>query len=272
MLARAQQGSVADVYVIEASVSDPGAGLRLLTELRARPQSRHAAIVIVHDVTDTETAVNALDLGASDLLELGFHPQEMALRLTIQLDRKRDADRLRETVAEGLRLAVLDPLTGLFNRRYAMAHIARTAERAAQTGKPYAVVLADIDLFKSVNDRFGHPAGDAVIAHVAQSLRNHLRPIDMVSRIGGEEFMIVIPETSPARAEATAKRLCAAVRARSAPVAGAMGGLPVTVSLGVSMGAPGERPENAIDRADRALYAAKEAGRDKVSVDSMNAA
>lgn len=272
VLAQSELGAVADVYLIEAPADAAQTGLRLLAELRARPNTRHSAIIMVHERGDADTAVTALDLGANDLLELGFQADELALRLQIQLDRKRDADTLRASVAEGLRLAVLDPLTGLYNRRYAMAHANRLSARAAAKGREYGVVLLDIDRFKCINDTHGHATGDAVLVEIADRMRNNLRAVDMVARIGGEEFLVMMPEASPEDVLATAQRLCDCMRGQPIPVPGHTRHLSVTVSVGVAMGAAGERPEAVIDRADGALYAAKNAGRNTVTFSNAHAA
>lgn len=255
----------ADLYVVGAS-ENPEAGLRLLAELRAHATTRHAAIVLVHSADDTETAVNALDLGASDLIADGFDAAEMALRLQIQLRRKHSADRLRASVEDRLRLAVIDPLTGLFNRRYADVHAERIARRASDSGQPYAVIIADIDRFKQVNDQYGHAAGDTVLIEVARRLKDNLRPTDMVARLGGEEFLVIMPEVTTESALAAAKRLCARVRDGGIAIPAIPTPLGITVSLGLAMGMPGESYAQVIAKADGALYDAKEAGRDTVTV------
>ncbi|MGY6411837.1 MAG: diguanylate cyclase [Alkalilacustris sp.] len=297
--ALATAGTAPDVYLIAADLSRPGEGLRLMSELRSRSRSRHAAVCIVLPGGETatarpagqgaprpdpsvwaDTAAMALDLGAADLLPADFDPEETALRLTAQLRRKRQADRLRATVRSGLQLAVTDPLTGLYNRRYALPHLARMAERAAQTGRQYAVMLLDLDRFKAVNDSFGHAAGDAVLAEVAQRLQTSLRPSDLVARIGGEEFLVALPDAHPDTARATAERLCRVVEAQPVTLPDSAGGgaVRVTVSIGLTLGgaAPGtpqgpvRRPdpvETVMARADAALLLAKAEGRNKVTVD-----
>ena len=254
-----------DVFVIEAPLAHPGEALRLLAELRSRPKTRHAAIIVVHDAHDVQTATMALDLGASDLLETGFHIEELSLRIGIQLDRKRDGDRLRASVDEGLKLALVDPLTGLFNRRYAFSHARRTGALEPD-GKGYSVILADIDRFKSINDTFGHAAGDAVLVAVARRLRDKVRGMDMVARIGGEEFLVYMPDPDPDAALAAAFRLCEELRASPVELLDGRPPIPVTASFGVAVGSPGEALEDVINRADDALYAAKEAGRDTVTM------
>ncbi len=264
-LAAAEGNAVPDVFVICTGSGAPAYTLRLLADLRSMAAARHAAIIIVHDPADTETAAMALDLGASDLLESGFDPEELGLRIDVQLRRKREADSLRAAVEERLRLAVEDPLTGLFNRRYAMAHLQRIVEQDL-AGEDICVLLVDIDRFKAVNDRFGHPAGDAVLTEVAHRLRDNLRGMDMVARIGGEEFLIVLRDTDPEAALAAAQRLCAVISDRPVACPGRAMCVPVTVSIGMAMAAQQDTAEGAIERADNALYDSKAGGRNMVSV------
>ena len=214
--ALAETAAAPDVYLIAADLVARGDGLRLMSELRSRVPTRHSAVcILLPEATarSGEIAAMAFDLGANDLLLADFDPEETALRLAAQLRRKRQADRLRALLRDGLRLAVIDPLTGLYNRRYALPHLARMAERARQTGRRYAVMLLDLDRFKAVNDSFGHAAGDAVLAEVAQRLLSSLRAVDLVARIGGEEFLVVMPEATLATARAAAERLCRVVQA-----------------------------------------------------------
>ena len=170
-LSDAPLATVPDVFVIACDLEHPGDGLRLMSDLRSRSATRHSAVCIVLRQDAEKQAAMALDLGANDLLTDPFDPHEMALRLATLVRRKRLGDQLRNAVRDGLRLAVADPLTGLYNRRYALPHLARIAERAFQTGKPFAVMVVDLDRFKSVNDRFGHAAGDAVLVEAARRLR-----------------------------------------------------------------------------------------------------
>ncbi len=264
-LSAAENDRVPDVLVLGAGHCVPSHVLRLVADLRSRAAARHAAIIVIHDPADTETAAIALDLGANDLIEAGFDPKELAHRIDIQLRRKREADSLRAAVEERLRLAVEDPLTGLFNRRYAMAHLQQLLERE-KAGEKVCVLLVDIDRFKTVNDRFGHATGDAVLTEVAHRLRDNLRGMDMVARIGGEEFLIIMRDTNPEAALAAAERLCSVVRESAVTCPGRAMRVPATVSIGMAMTAPRDTAEGAIDRADTALYNSKNAGRDMVTV------
>lgn len=265
-LALPAEGATPDLFVLSASVADPAEGPSLVSELRSRASTRHAGILVVNGAEGGNGAatIRALDLGADALMEEGFDPDELALRIARQIERKRDADRLRRAVDTGLRLAATDPLTGAYNRRYADHHLARIAARAEETGRGFAAMMLDLDHFKAVNDRHGHAGGDAVLCEVARRLRDNLRAPDLVARIGGEEFLVVIPECGPAEARAAGERLLGLLR--SQPVALPSGrAQPITASLGLALGGPGgQQVEELLAAADRALYAAKAAGRDRL--------
>jgi len=188
------------------------------------------------------------------------------------LRRKRADDRLRASVQDGLRLAVIDPLTGLYNRRYAAARLTAIAEAAAAEGGEFAVMVVDLDRFKSVNDHWGHAAGDAVLVEVARRLGQSLRSGDLLARIGGEEFLAALPATGLTEGRIVAERLCHAVEETPVQLPGGAG-IAVTVSIGLAVGrAPGagvplrDTMRDTVDRADRALLAAKSAGRNQVTI------
>lgn len=260
-----------DAYVISADLGGAGGGLRLMSELRSRPTSRHSVICIALPPQATETRAMALDLGADDLLAERFpaphDAQEAALRLRQRLRRKHRLDRHRESLTEGLRLATRDPLTGLFNRRYALPHLDQLAQRAQVQGRPFAVLVLDLDHFKSVNDRWGHAAGDTVLIEVARRLEQNLRASDMVSRLGGEEFLITLPETTLEEARHIAERLCQAVERPPVHLPDLGKSLHVTISIGLTMGGKGAiAPEALIASADHAMLHSKACGRNQVQV------
>jgi two-component system cell cycle response regulator len=239
-----------------------------MSELRSRHATRYSAVCIALPREARDTAAMALDLGASDLIEEGSDPAEIAHRIRVQIDQKRRIDRLRASVATGLRMALTDPLTGLYNRRYALPHLARIAGHAQTTGRSFAVMLMDLDRFKSVNDTHGHAGGDAVLIEVAERFRTNLRAVDLVARIGGEEFLVALPDTSLAAARSTAERLRRVIEER--PVRLPQGGSThVTMSIGLAMCETGDGPDridSLIARADNALMAAKAEGRNQVTV------
>ncbi len=268
-LGELQEGDVPDVFVVAADLLRPGDGLRFMSELRSRPATRNSAVCLVLSGAERDTSATALDLGASDLIGPEMEPAEMALRIQAQMRRKRQSDRLRTTLADGLRLAMIDPLTGLHNRRYALPHLSRLADRAYETGRQFAVLLIDLDKFKQVNDGFGHAAGDAVLVAVAERLRTSLRGVDLVARIGGEEFLAALPDTGLEAAHATAERLRRCVGDEPIRLPGGTS-ITVTLSIGLTMGGGNGATVVPVDaliaRADKALMAAKSEGRNQVTV------
>jgi two-component system cell cycle response regulator len=266
---------VPDVFVIEGTLDGPNGGLRLMSELDSRPATRHAATCIITPLPESEATSIAYDMGADDVVTRGISPRELALRLRILIRRKRQADRMRATLADGLKLAMIDPLTGIYNRRYAMPRLAGIAAQAAQEGTTFAVMVVDLDRFKSVNDSHGHAAGDRVLAEVAHRLSENLRVSDLLARIGGEEFLVALPQTSFDDAQAVADRLCQVIAERPITL---MSGQPlrVTASIGVALGQPGTdgvlQVEPLIDRADQALLQSKSDGRNKVTFANRSAA
>ena len=166
-------------------------------------------------------------------------------------------------------LAALDPLTGVANRRSLIAALDRDVARAQRMREPMALMMVDIDHFKDVNDQYGHPAGDRVLCSVVNVLRQRVRAQDLVGRYGGEEFMVLLPDTGLTGAEQLARELCKAVEESRCPADGVPGpGIAVTVSIGVFGGRleSGDSWDMLIAAADRALYQAKNNGRNRVEV------
>jgi two-component system cell cycle response regulator len=260
-----------DVYVIEADLAGKGDGLRLMSDLRSRSATRHSAVCVHLRAPSHSDAAMAFDLGADDVIDAGLEPREVAARLSRLLDRKRRDDQLRATLSDGLRLAVIDPLTGLFNRRYALAQLGRIAERAQRGDSGFAVLAIDLDRFKAVNDSFGHAAGDCVLIEVARRLSLSMRAGDLLGRIGGEEFIVALPQTAASNALALANRLRLAVEAAPVRIDTATA-ISVTISVGLAVSGPltpaGAEPvAAALARADRALLRAKADGRNQVTTD-----
>lgn len=265
---------VPQAVVVDLAGAAMTPGLRLLADLRARMTTRQTAVIAIADPADPRLAAEALDRGAHDVLAGGFCAEELALRLTAQLRRKARTDRLRDSLRDGLRAAMLDPLTGLFNRRHALPHLAQVARDAVASGTSFAVMLVDLDHFKRINDRYGHPTGDAVLAEAARRLQATLREQDMIARVGGEEFLIVMPDTGVPEAARAADRLCRAIDGAPFRDVGTEAAVHMTTSIGVVTGpsalpatlAPDQTASALILEADRALYDAKGAGRNQVSL------
>lgn len=160
------------------------------------------------------------------------------------------------------RIATVDPLTGLHNRRWLDDTFHRQIERAQRSGQPAALLMIDIDRFKTINDHFGHLTGDAVLGRVAQLLMSGVRPQDLLARYGGEEFAVMLPSVDLSTALAVAERLRRAVEVNSRD-ADSQDVPPTTVSIGAARMEPGDRLEDLINRADVALSKAKALGRNQ---------
>jgi two-component system cell cycle response regulator len=267
--AAAQQDSdVPDVYIIHEDESSAAAALRLVSELRSNQATRHAALCLVGHLAEGDAAAMAFDLGADDVVSPHVTAAELALRTRCLLRRKRQCDRRRARIEDNLRLAMVDPLTGLFNRRYAGGQLAAIAARATETGRDFAVMVVDLDRFKAVNDQHGHTVGDAVLVEVARRLRGSLRDGDLLARIGGEEFLAVLPDSSTPQARLVAERLCEVMDERPVRLASGLA-VKVTVSIGVAVSALAEGTPVSVDglveQADLALLESKGAGRNQVT-------
>jgi len=262
-------GCAPDVYLIPADLGEPGGGLRIMSDLLSRHSTRTASFCIYAPETSASRAASAFDLGAHEVVDETMPTAELALRLHRLVSRKREGDRLRASVEDGLRMAVYDPLTGLHNRRFGMAQLSAIADRAVASVSEFAVLVVDIDRFKSVNDRWGHAAGDAVLVEVARRLTNRLRPTDLLARIGGEEFLIALPATPLAHAQDLAQGLCRAVDSSAIELADGTRA-EVTISIGMTTGGGGPAdPVQASDlvaQADRALMHSKTHGRNQVTI------
>lgn len=277
-LSEAAVGLVPDLYLIAGDITQPGDGLRLLSELRARRHSRTAAFAVVLAPERQDMMSVALDLGAGDVLAgaLGSPgaAEEAALRLSALIRTKRAADRNRAAVEHERSLALLDPLTGLVNRRFALPRLADLCGR----GEACTVLAMDIDCFKRVNDHYGHAAGDTVLNEVAARLDAVCRAPGFVARMGGEEFLVVLPDMTDSESELVARRLRRAVSERPIVLSEHGPSVEITVSAGLARcdilapGAGTPRAEALLRRADEALLNAKRAGRDRLIVAPLGAA
>ncbi len=261
-----------DLLIIDASANpdDERSMFGFVSDLRSRRGTRLASQLIIAPRDQPQVAALFLDLGADDVVAHDVSPAELSLRAKALIRRKQQHDRLRATVRSGLHAAITDPLTGLYNRRYLAPHLAKMADQAAASGREFAVMMLDIDHFKAINDTYGHAAGDGVLIQIANRLRENLRAIDLVARVGGEEFLVAMPRTSVRQAKLAADRLRRMVNNAPFTVGRSRPAINVTISVGVAVSNDDVKVDTAVaelcDCADQALYAAKSAGRNQVAM------
>lgn len=261
-----------DLLIVSLALSGED-GLRLCSQLRSQDATRQVPILLVIDEFDTPRLVKGFDIGANDYLIRPVDQNELVARARTQIRRRRYQERLRSTYQRSLSLALTDSLTGLYNRRYTIRHLEGLMQRRGDSGKPVSVLLFDIDHFKSVNDTYGHAAGDEVLKIIAQRASANLRTNDMVARFGGEEFVVVMADTSLDLATMIAERIRERIAARPISRSDDPEGLTVTVSIGVAMAGPEDTtPDDLLRHADAAMYRAKAAGRNRVEIDHGDSA
>ena len=248
--------------VIVSLVSSNFDGLRICASLRFDEKTKDIPILALGDLQDEARLIRAYDLGVNDLLLRPIEAEEIQARVNSQLRRKFFTDSLRDNFNENLEMVISDPLTGLGNRRYFDRKIETLFELLENEGEVFSIMVFDIDHFKRVNDILGHDMGDTILKEVAARLVSNMRAMDIVSRYGGEEFIIAMPKTKGEDALLAAER-----------VRGLVGGTPVyvggqahiiTTSAGVAEVQSGEKLRDVFKRADSALYKAKRMGRNKV--------
>ncbi|MBV8736672.1 MAG: PleD family two-component system response regulator [Alphaproteobacteria bacterium] len=262
--AQSHLDSATDLVIASLTAGD-GDTLRFVSHCRASDQLRHLPILLIAAERDLPRLAKGLDLGANDYLVRPIDRNELMARTNIQVRRRRLQNRLDENYRRSLSLALTDELTGLYNRRYLFAHLDEMIARINSEGVGAALLLFDIDHFKRVNDTFGHPTGDEVLRQIARRAQDSVRSADLVARLGGEEFAVVMPETGLAIAFAVAARLRLAVAVKPFVLPGASGELDVTISIGVTVANAGyEDRDQFLKRADEALYEAKATGRNRV--------
>lgn len=252
-----------DLLVLNLSAKsfDP---LRFVAQLRSGEATRQTPVLGVYDPAARDVLLKALELGVNDAVPRPVDMEEVAARSRTQIRRKRYGDFLRTSLDRSLELAVTDPLTGLNNRRYMEMQFTNLLPRHASAEEPLSLLMLDIDYFKRINDRFGHDAGDEVLKEFARRLALSVRAVDIPCRIGGEEFIVLMPGAAAEDARHIAERV--RVQVASTPFALSKGQvLDVTVSVGVSTFAgAGDSAEKLMKRADEAVYEAKQAGRNRV--------
>src|SRR5215469_13664977 len=266
-LLRAAEGNY-DVVIVSLGLENFD-GLRLCSQVRSLERTRNVPILAIAEAEDSARLMRGLEIGINDYLIRPIDKNELAARVRTQIRKKRYTERLRDNVQMSIEAAITDALTTLHNRRYMESHLGTLVEQAHARGKPLTVLVLDIDFFKAVNDTHGHDAGDDVLREFALRLKKSIRGIDLACRLGGEEFVVVMPDTDMAVAGMVAERLRRRIAAEPFPIAKGERKVEVTISIGLAaLGGPEDTAATVLKRADQALYRAKRDGRNRVVADA----
>jgi two-component system cell cycle response regulator len=253
-----------DLLIVSLSLENFD-GLRLCSQARSLERTRQIPILAIADADNNPRLLRGLEIGVNDYLMRPVDKNELLARARTQVRRRRYTDQLRDNVQHSIEAAITDGLTGLHNRRYMESHLETLAEQAGQRSKPLALMMLDIDFFKSINDSHGHDAGDDVLREFAVRVRKSIRGIDLACRYGGEEFVIVMPETDMHVAGMVAERLRRSIAGEPFSIDKGSKRIEVTISIGLStLEKKGEPIVDVLKRADVALYRAKHDGRNRV--------
>lgn len=266
-LFRAAEGDY-DLAMVSLSLADFDP-LRLCSQLRSLERTRGLPLLVMAEAEDEARLMRGLDIGINDYLMRPIDRNEMSARVRTQVRKKRYSERLRDNVQQSIEMAITDALTGLHNRRYMERHLGTLVEQATLRGKPLSVLILDIDHFKSVNDTYGHDVGDEVLREFAARIRKNVRGIDLTCRLGGEEFVVIMPDTDAGVASIVAERIRARVAGEPFPIQKGSRAIDITVSIGMAQcRLSDDGAEPLVKRADQALYQAKRSGRNRVVLDA----
>ncbi len=257
------RGGDFDLAVVSLGITafDP---LRFCSRIRTFEETRQLPLLTLVDEADTARLVKGLELGVNDYVMRPIDKNELIVRTRTQVLRKQYQDRLRHNYHRSMELAVTDGLTGLYNRRYMTNHLATLQQSPNPEFKPVSLLIMDIDFFKSVNDNHGHDVGDEVLKQFSSRMSKSVRGIDLACRYGGEEFVVLMPDTDLAVATGVAERLRREVADFPFKVPKSDLELEISCSIGVAMSGTDENGDSLLKRADEALYQAKRDGRNRV--------
>jgi two-component system cell cycle response regulator len=265
-LFRAAEGNY-DLVIVSLGLENFD-GLRLCSQLRSLDRTRNVPILAISESDNNARLVRGLEIGVNDYLVRPVDKNELLARVRTQIRKKRYTERLRDNVQMSIEMAITDPLTGLYNRRYMESHLGSLMEQAVARKKPLTVLVLDIDYFKAINDTHGHDAGDDVLREFAVRIKKSIRGIDLACRYGGEEFVVVMPETDLAVATMVAERLRRRIATEPFPIQEGSCSMEVTISVGISALTKDDDAGKLLKRADGALYRAKRDGRNRVVPDA----
>jgi two-component system, cell cycle response regulator len=266
-LFRAAEGNY-DLLIISLGLQNFDA-LRLCSQVRSLDRTRNIPILAIAEPDNDARMMRGLEIGVNDYLMRPIDKNELLARARTQVRKRRYTERLRDNVQMSIEMAITDALTGLFNRRYMESHLGTLIEQAITRGKPLTALVLDIDYFKSINDTHGHDAGDDVLREFALRIKRSIRGIDLACRYGGEEFVVIMPETDMAVAAMVAERLRRRIAADPFAIQQGARTVPVTISIGIAaLRGKDDNAAGLVKRADQALYRAKRDGRNRVVPDA----
>jgi two-component system cell cycle response regulator len=257
-----------DLMIVSLALANFDA-LRLCSQVRSLERTRNLPMLAISEADNNTRLVRGLEIGVNDYLLRPVDKNELLARVRTQIRKKRFSERLRDNAQKSIELAITDALTSLYNRRYMESHLSTLIDQAIGRGKPLSVLIVDIDYFKAINDTHGHDAGDDVLREFALRIRKSIRGIDLACRYGGEEFVVVMPETDLAVATMVAERLRRRIATEAFKIEQGQKTVDVTISIGIA--ALNDAKDNAatvLKRADQALYRAKREGRNRVVPDA----
>lgn len=257
------EGSI-DLAVVSLDMESYDA-LRFCSQVRSHNETRHLPIMVLSEQGDDKRMIKAFEVGINDYVVRPVDRNELLARARTQIKRRRFSQYLYRRLEERVEQAARDPLTGLYNRRYLEEHLDRLIRESQNSERGLSIIMADIDYFKSVNDNYGHDNGDQVIRQFGARLLQNIRRLDLAFRIGGEEFVVVLPKTTQLRAQLVGERLRAVIEDTPFKISDGGENIVVTTSIGItSVGSPDETTESLLKRADEALYEAKKSGRNRI--------
>lgn len=267
-LVAAREGNF-DIILVSTLLSDAD-GLRLASQIKSQEELRNVPILVLVDEDDQKTMIKALEMGMNDYMNVPVDENEMLVRVRTQIRRKKYQEALKSQYQMSISMAITDALTGLYNRHYLNSHLSNTVRQALKNSKYMALLMMDMDHFKEVNDTHGHDAGDMVLKQLASLIIQQARSSELVARFGGEEFVVLMPETDPQSALAAANRMREAVESMPFVINAAGDTVSKTISIGVAtLNMESDSAENLLKRADEALYQAKHEGRNRVCVSNF---
>jgi len=262
-----------DVILVSLDIDghNPDEGLRLLSHLRSNEKSRSVPILMLTQ-DNKERIARGLEIGGHDYVVRPVDDNELKARLKTQIRRRRIQEKLQNNYEMSLSMALTDTLTGLFNRRYLNVHLEKLLTSTEKPRRPIAVLMFDIDHFKSVNDTHGHGVGDEVLKTFAERIKGRLRGFDILARTGGEEFVAVLVDVSLEKACYIAERLRSTIAEDPFPASIPEGEVSITTSVGgMHIASQNIALDDVLNRVDKHLYEAKENGRNKVVFEDLGA-